>query len=377
MKSGRRTLLALVAAVAVAGAAASCSLDATGDRNTTVTAGPVIYPLSLEYHGIDVVPDVPYGQDPLQQLDVCLPADSPPESTATPTVTPPAAGTDDGGAAGSDSGGSQGSGSQGSGPQDGGSDDAAGGSADDAGADGGSDRVDVGTRPAVLMIHGGSWSHGDKATAAYRSVCQYLASEGFVTFNVDYRLAPTDPFPAGYDDVRRALDFVYRPTTLQTYDVDPGRIGVFGGSAGGNLAALLAVEDHESAAYAAGHRIRAVVDLSGPTDLTARSTRADGVSASFQRKQLLYLGCSSYASCPAAERASPEYQVTKATAPFFIGHSTDEFIPLWESQRFASTLRSHGVPVTFVAVQGSAHSIAQLDEAMSRRVTTFLRAGLR
>ncbi|MFS2032395.1 alpha/beta hydrolase, partial [Curtobacterium sp. CT11-45] len=50
-----------------------------------------------------------------------------------------------------------------------------------------------GTRPAVLMIHGGSWSHGDKATAAYRSVCKYLASEGFVTFNVDYRLAPTDP----------------------------------------------------------------------------------------------------------------------------------------------------------------------------------------
>ncbi|PZE65348.1 alpha/beta hydrolase [Curtobacterium sp. MCBD17_021] len=335
MKSGRRTLLALVAAVAVVGVAASCSVDGTGDRNTTVTADPVIYPLSLEYHGIDVVQDVPYGQDPLQQLDVCLPADSPAESTATPTTVPTAP------------------------------------------ASAAPDRVEVGSRPAVMMVHGGSWSHGDKATAAYRSVCQFLASEGFVTFNVDYRLAPTDPFPAGFDDVRRALDFVFRPTTLQTYDVDPDRVGVFGGSAGGNLAALLAVEDHESSAYADGFRIRAVVDLSGPTDLTARSTGADGVSASFQRKQLLYLGCTSYRSCPAAERASPEYQVTQETAPFFIGHSTDEFIPLWESQRFTSTLRSHGVPVTFVAVQGSAHSIAQLDRAMSRRVTAFLRDGLR
>ncbi|GAA1491902.1 alpha/beta hydrolase [Curtobacterium herbarum] len=335
MKSGRRLLLALVAAVAIVGAVASCSADGTGDRNSTVTAGPVIYPLSLRYHGIDVVQDVPYGRDPLQQLDVCLPADSPPESTATPTATPTAAPTE------------------------------------------APDRVEVGTRPAVMMIHGGSWSHGDKATAAYRSVCQYLASEGFVTFNVDYRLAPTDPFPAGLDDVRRALDFVFRETTLQTYDVDPGRVGVFGGSAGGNLAAMLAVEDHRSTAYADGFRIRAVVDLSGPTDLTARSTGSDGVAAAFQRKQLLYLGCASYRACPAAERASPEYHVTKATAPFFIGHSTDEFIPLWESQRFASTLRSHGVPVTFVAVQGSAHSIAQLDEAMSRRVTNFLRAGLR
>jgi acetyl esterase/lipase len=226
------------------------------------------------------------------------------------------------------------------------------------------------------MIHGGSWSHGDKATAAYRSVCKYLASEGFVTFNVDYRLAPTDPFPAGLDDVRRALDYVFRPATLETYDVDSQRVGVFGGSAGGNLAAMLAVTDHESAAYAEGDRIRAVVDLSGPTNLTSRSTRADGVSASFQRKQLLYLGCRTYAKCPAATRASPEYHVTSDTAPFFIGHSTDEFIPLWESQEFAATLRSHDVPVTFVQVEGTAHSIAQLDEAMSRRVATFLRTQL-
>jgi acetyl esterase/lipase len=227
-----------------------------------------------------------------------------------------------------------------------------------------------------MMVHGGSWSHGDKATAAYRSVCRYLASEGFVTFNVDYRLAPTDPFPAGYDDVRRALDFLFRPSTLATYDVDSSRVGVFGGSAGGNLAALLAVTDHDSPAYAAGNRIRAVVDLSGPTNLTVRSTEPDGVSASFQRKQLLYLGCPTYADCPAATRASPEFHVTEDTAPFFIGHSTDEFIPLWESQEFATTLRSHGVPVTFVQVEGTAHSIAQLDEAMSRRVVAFLRAHL-
>ncbi|WP_186317643.1 alpha/beta hydrolase [Curtobacterium sp. 9128] len=332
MKSGRRTLSALAAAAVVLGVVASCSAGPTGDENATVTADPVIYPLSLRYHGIDVVSDVPYGSDRLQQLDVCLPADSAPRTTSTPTVAPTA--------------------SPSAAP------------------------ASSGSRPAVMMVHGGSWSHGDKATAAYRSVCKYLASEGFVTFNVDYRLAPTDPFPAGLDDVRRALDWVYRPATLDTYDVDVDRIGVFGGSAGGNLAAMLAVEDHDSPAYADGDRIRAVVDLSGPTDLTKRSTEADGVSAAFQRKQLLYLGCSSYDACPAARLASPEYHVTSETAPFFIGHSTNEFIPLWESQHFAATLRAEDVPVTFVAVQGSAHSIAQLDEAMSKRVVTFLRRHL-
>ncbi|WXF91831.1 hypothetical protein WDV91_03550 [Curtobacterium flaccumfaciens pv. flaccumfaciens] len=78
MKSGRRSVLALVAAVVALGAMASCSTDPVGDENATVTADSVIYPLSLRYHGIDVVADVPYGTDPLQRLDVCLPADSDP-----------------------------------------------------------------------------------------------------------------------------------------------------------------------------------------------------------------------------------------------------------------------------------------------------------
>jgi acetyl esterase/lipase len=369
MRSGRRTLLALVAAVVALGAVASCSGDPVGDENRTVTAGPVIYPLSLRYHGIDVVADVPYGSDSLQRLDVCLPADSAPESTATPTPT--ASGT-----AAADATQATGAASAAASPAAGGGAAGAAAGAAAAGVAAAADAGSIGTRPAVLMIHGGSWSHGDKATAAYRSVCKYLASQGFVTFNVDYRLAPTDPFPAGLDDVRRALDWVFRPTTLSTYDVDSGRVGVFGGSAGGNLAAMLAVTDHDSTAYAEGDRIRAVVDLSGPTNLTSRSTEADGVAASFQRKQLLYLGCRTYTNCPASTRASPEYHVTSETAPFFIGHSTDEFIPMWESQEFAATLRKHDVPVTFVAVEGTAHSIAQLDEAMSKRVVTFLRRHL-
>lgn len=355
-------MLALVAAVVALGVVSSCSSDPVGDENRTVTAGPVIYPLSLRYHGIDVVADVPYGSDPLQRLDVCLPADSAPQTTATPTAPATSTASPDGSG----------------GPTTAGGDSASTPSATATPGSGVAEAVRAasGSRPAVLMIHGGSWSHGDKDTAAYRSVCKYLASQGFVTFNVDYRLAPTDPFPAGLDDVRRALDWVFRPATLSTYDVDSTRVGVFGGSAGGNLAAMLAVTDHDSTAYAEGNRIRAVVDLSGPTNLTTRSTRSDGVSAAFQRRQLLYLGCRTYADCPAATLASPQYHVTADTAPFFIGHSTDEFIPMWESQEFAATLRRHDVPVTFVAVEGTAHSIAQLDEAMSKRVVTFLRSRL-
>ncbi|MFZ7086762.1 alpha/beta hydrolase [Curtobacterium sp. RRHDQ10] len=334
----RRLVVAVLASALVVGVA-SCTSTPTGDSDATVSADPVIYPLSLQYRGIRTVSDVPYGQAPLQQLDVCLPAGA---SVATSASTPPET---SGGAAAVPSGAA-------------------------------TPRA-RGTRAAIMMIHGGSWTHGDKATAAYHAVCQYFASEGFVVFNVDYRLAPTDPFPAGLDDVRRALDWVFRTSTLDRYDVDAQRVGVFGGSAGGNLASLLGLEDHESAAYADGDRIRAVAELSGPSDLTTASTEAGGVTPRFQRTQLRYLDCTAYADCPAAERASPVHQVTKDTPPFFIGQSTHEFIPQWESRRFAAELRRHDVPVTLVMVRGTAHSIAQLDEGMSRRVVAFFRARLR
>jgi acetyl esterase len=341
------SVLALVATGALLAGVAACTGTPTGDSDQTVAAKPVIYPMSLRYHGIETVSDVQYGSDPLQRLDVCLPAGA---ATTEPSPSATAA----------------------SGPTPNAGDGAAGDGAAGAAADG----ARSGSRAAVLMVHGGSWSHGDKATAAYHAVCQYLASQGFVVFNTDYRLAPTDPYPAGLDDVRRALDWVFRPANLAAYDVDSRRVGVFGGSAGGNLAALLAIEDHDSTAYADGDRIRAVVDLSGPTDLTAASTEPGGVSESFQRKQLLYLGCDSYTDCPAARRASPLHRVTQRTAPFFIGASTDEFIPQWESRKLASALRGAGTSVTFVSVTGTAHSIAQLDEAMSKRVVAFLRAHL-
>ncbi|KQO61486.1 hypothetical protein ASF23_13610 [Curtobacterium sp. Leaf261] len=369
-------MLALAVAAALLVGLAACTGSPTGDSDATVDAKPVIYPLSLRYRGIETVSDVPYGGDRLQQLDVCLPVGA---SGGRPTGTATDAARDRADANASDS---ADTGASADASAD--TSSAAGASTSTAAPDAptGSAEPDAtptaqGTRAAIMMIHGGSWSHGDKATAAYHSVCQYLASEGFVVFNVDYRLAPTDPFPAGLDDVRRALDWVFRASTLDTYDVDRDRVGVFGGSAGGNLASLLALEDHGSASYAAGDRIRAVAELSGPADLTAASTAADGVTEGFQRTQLLYLNCPNYADCPAARRASPMYKVTATTPPFFIGQSTHEFIPAWESQRFAERLRGHDVPVTLVMVRGSAHSIAQLDQAMSERVAGWFRARLR
>jgi acetyl esterase/lipase len=230
------------------------------------------------------------------------------------------------------------------------------------------------SRAAILSIHGGSWRAGDKANINWRSVCQWLASEGFVVFSVDYRLAPQFPFPSAIDDVRAAVRFMRDPKTVKRYDIDPNRIGAFGGSAGGNLAALLGAGG--SGDWTTGSRVAAVAELSGPIDLTAAGEELGPAAPEFRQFELEYLGCVSLADCPQAEAASPLYQVDHSDPPFFIGHSLDERIPLAQSEAMVRALRKHGVDTTFVTVKGTLHSIAMLNKDLRSRIATFLHAKL-
>lgn len=93
--------------------------------------------------------------------------------------------------------------------------------------------------PALVYFHGGGWVLGNLGSGD--SVCRYLANHAGVTvISVDYRLAPEDPFPAGVEDAVAA--FTHVAEHAADYRVDPRRIAVGGESAGGNLAAVVAVE---------------------------------------------------------------------------------------------------------------------------------------
>ncbi|MCP2336615.1 alpha/beta hydrolase [Actinomadura rupiterrae] len=94
----------------------------------------------------------------------------------------------------------------------------------------------TGTRPAVLYVHGGSFSFGelDGPSPMARDVC---ATTGAVVVNVHYRLAPEHVFPAGFDDCYTALCWLAEHAA--ELDVDPERIAVAGASAGGCLCAAL------------------------------------------------------------------------------------------------------------------------------------------
>jgi acetyl esterase len=234
--------------------------------------------------------------------------------------------------------------------------------------------VEQSPRPAILALHGGSWRAGDKANLTWRSVCQWLANAGFVTFSVNYRLAPEFTFPAQLDDVRTAVRWLQEADQVTRYNIDPQRIGVFGGSAGGNLAALIGVDG--DGPLTSGSRVAAVAELSGPTDLTAAGLGLGTPPPAFQQVELDYLGCTGFGDCPQARAASPRYHVDGSDPPFFIGQSLRERIPRQQSDALVAALRKAGVDTEYVTVKGDLHSTAMLTPELRTRIIDFLHAKL-
>lgn len=225
-------------------------------------------------------------------------------------------------------------------------------------------------RPAVVSVHGGSWTRGDKSSDDWRQVCQWLASEGFVAYSVDYGLTPAEPFPAGIDDIQAAVEWIRSPANADRFGIDPNRIGAFGGSAGANLAALLGTRGEGP--LTTGSRVAAVAEFSGPSDLRGTSMTTDGVSPRLQKLVLHYLDCETMSDCPQAAAASPVAELDASDPPFFIANSLKEFVPIKQAERFASGMEALGIRHELVTVPGGVHSIGLLDADMRARVAAFL-----
>jgi len=92
-------------------------------------------------------------------------------------------------------------------------------------------------RPAVLIVHGGGYEACTKQEEFESHLLRFLASHGYVSASVEYRLSTIAPFPSQFIDVRRALQFLRG--NAEEFRIDPDYIGVVGHSAGANLVSLL------------------------------------------------------------------------------------------------------------------------------------------
>lgn len=208
--------------------------------------------------------------------------------------------------------------------------------------------------PVVIYIHGGGWSDGDKADGAGAHDIPALVDAGFLVASVNYRLAPEYQFPAMIEDVSCAVRHL-RARAVE-YNLDPERIGAWGGSAGGHLAALLGTAEDGLFAGSAEYgeessRVQAVVDMFGPSDLTR-----DFEGGAGSRLGSEVFGTSDLSS-PALEEASPLTHVSADDPPFLILHGEDDrLVPLDQSQLLYDAMLAAGVPAELVVVKNAGHS---------------------
>lgn len=201
------------------------------------------------------------------------------------------------------------------------------------------------TRPAVVMIHGGGWRAGDKAS--WQPEAEQLAAKGWVAFSINYRLDEPAVFPAEIDDAQAAVRWVR--AHAEEFKVDPARIAAVGESAGGHLAAMLATLGR--GALDRGARIRVGAAWSPPVDLTALAgSRGPGWIGPL-------LGCNRDTCPDQLAQSSPVTHVDGTDAPLYLVSSTEELVPLSQSQALAERLEAAGVDHRLDVYPGNRHAL--------------------
>lgn len=137
-------------------------------------------------------------------------------------------------------------------------------------------REKPGKLSAILCIHGGGWAKGSRKN--YQKIALSLASRGYLTAAISYRLSGEAAFPAAIHDCKAAVRFLR--AHADTFGIHPNQIGAIGSSAGGHLAALLATSSGVKELEGRGgyanfsSRIQAAVPMGAQTDFLSERIRA-------------------------------------------------------------------------------------------------------
>lgn len=226
-------------------------------------------------------------------------------------------------------------------------------------------------RPAIVLVHGGGWRSGSRDNLGAMAI--RLAERGYVCAAISYRLSTEARYPAAIHDVKAAVRWMRSHASF--YHVNPHQIAVAGGSAGGQIAALVGVtNDMASFDMQAGGSIvssavsstvsstvQAVINIDGLSDFTSEEARR---YEDYPSKKTTAAGAwlgGSYAEKTAVwKEASPLSHVSKDTPPFLFISSAQKRFSLG-GEEMMEKMKALGIATKHVQLPDTPHSFWLFD----------------
>jgi acetyl esterase/lipase len=220
--------------------------------------------------------------------------------------------------------------------------------------------------PALVWIHGGGWTGGTKNEARAQSIAADLVKAGYVVISVDYRLGP-GAWPVNLFDCKNAVRFLR--ANAAKYGVDPARIAVGGGSAGGHLALMVGLTPNVAGLEPEGtatpypgvsSAVRAVINMYGITNLVSRGkAAADGAGG----ETIVLAGSTQKvfgANVPSdavVRLASPVTYVAKTSVPLLTLHGrVDTTVSYTQAEELDRVAKSRGAAHELILLEKAGHT---------------------
>ena len=222
--------------------------------------------------------------------------------------------------------------------------------------------------PVAILVHGGGWGSGDKALvdggAGIGVWFGPLTAAKYTWFSINYRLAPKHRWPACLDDVLTAIRWV--KANAASFKGDPGRIALFGHSAGGHLACLAGTVVDDSV------RVQAVVGFAPVTNHEQELPIRGGLGLALQN--LLNRPKEVTPESLGLLRAiSPINHVRPGLPPFLLVHGdADKTVPIQQSYDFQAKLRANGVECDLQVLPGAPHRLSEWVRADPGYATRYI-----
>ena len=222
----------------------------------------------------------------------------------------------------------------------------------------------AGPFPAFVLIHGGGWSGGNRAS--FHGLAIEAAKRGYVAMTISYRLTQPDtttklgkvPFPAQINDCKCAVRWLR--ANADKYHVDKNRIAVGGGSAGGHLSLLVGLTDASHKLEGdGGHadqssRVQAIVNIFGPTDMAELwKTSRDA------RPFVKGLIGEPDSSSAAYKAASPVTYISEDDPPVLTLHGDkDTLVPPSQAKLLDAKMKAAKAKHELLIIEGAGHGFA-------------------